>query len=278
MGFCMDTKKMSVEEIRNILINDYKLTKDEILTIKGKSNLVNKLLDIESKDNVNNNDSFNIAGLEILDEPKTIDRTDKGWSKYVIDQLADDEKDGIYPKADGLRRLLESHVSPIISIDNCIMQSPCSANGMVATVRAKITLANGEEYTAAADAQRSDLEYPYDRHVTAIAETRAEGRVFRKALRLKNIVTKEEMVDAKQDAQDRINKNQVMLIDNLCMNNRLNVNVSKLLKYLFKDTAKANVWEYTHSEGAEINRKLTEFQGDSNLIPAELLGYSPDWK
>lgn len=271
------TKKMNVEEIREILINEHEFSQEQVNNIKGKSNLVNTLLSLTKEDDMNN-DSFTITGLEPLEETKILTRLDKGWTQYILNQLEEDEKDNNYPKACGLLRLLEREISQIQSIETEIIQFPNPGNGMISTVKSKIVLQNGENYTACADTQKSDLEYPYDRHVTAVCESRAEARVYRKALRLKNVVTREEMIDKKEEHDDKINKTQINIIENLCMNDRLNINVNKLLKSLFEDKVKTNVWQYTHEEAVLITKKLTEYQVDMTKIPDEFRGYSPDWK
>jgi hypothetical protein len=272
----LNTEKMSVNEIRTMLINDYNLPEDKINETKGKTNLVNLLLSMEN--NLDNNE-FTITGFnEGFNQTETFNRFSKGWTQFILNQLEDDEKDQQYPKTCGLGRLLEKEVSKIISLTSSVIQPPRNDNNMMATVKTTLELENGEVYEACADAQKSSLEYPYDKHVTAIAETRSEGRVYRRALRLKGVVTQEEMIEKKEEKQDKINKNQIMLIDNLCMNDRLNINVKNLLQSLFKDDYKINIQDYSHEQGAIINRKLTEYQSDTGKIPTELRGYSPDWK
>lgn len=267
---------MSVDQIRQMLINDHNLSLDEVSNIKGKSNLVNKLLELEGNDM--NIKSFEIEDIDNLNTEPSISRKDSGWTKYILDQLADDEKDGIYPKSDGLRRLLEKEICSIICIDNRVVQSPNVNNGMIATIQCNVELENGEKYTALADAKQSDLDSPYNKHVTAIAETRAEGRVFRKALRLKNTATKEEMIDKKDEEENhKINKNQIMLIDQLCTNDRLNINVKKLLSLLFDDKVKSNIREYSYDEAIIINQKLSNYQTNEG-IPENIRGYDVSWK
>lgn len=272
----METTKMSVEQIREILVTEHTMSVDEVRNIKGKSNLVNKLLELEGSANMKT--SFEIVDIDNLNTEPCLTRQDSNWTKYILDQLVEDEKDGIYPKSDGLRRLLEKEVSHIVTMNNMVIQSPQPANGMIATVQCNIELENGERYTALADAKKDDLDAPYNKHVTAIAETRAEGRVFRKALRLKNTATKEEMIDKKEEETHKINKNQIALIDGLCINNRLNINVKKLLALLFDDKVKNNIKEYSYDEAVVINQKLTEYQKDINNIPPDIRGYDVSWK
>lgn len=202
------------------------------------------------------------------------DRCDPGWSEYILSKLTDDEKEDTYPRADGLRRLVEQEISPIVSIETNIIQAPQNGNNMTSTVRTTIRLANGEKYDAVTDVQKDDCISPYNQHISAIAETRAEGRAYRKILRLKNTVTKEEMVDGKPVSEDNISKNQIFLIDNL--SSRLDINVEKLLNLLFQDKIKTNISSYSHDDGILIAQKLNELQSKS--VPEDLKGYIPAWK
>ena len=272
--------KISVQELRTKLINDFNIDEKEINKIKGKSNLLNYYESLRMSAPQEYNvmvDDFVLEDSKLENDKP--DRLDKNWTKYILDQLEDDEKDENYPKTDGLRRLLEKEVCKITSIQTNIIQPPSPDNNMIATVRSTICLENGEMYESIADAQQIALIPPYDKFVSAIAETRAEGRVYRKALRLKNVVTKEEMPSEAFFSQEgKINTTQIILIDSICCNSKLNINVNKLLQNLFPDKTIENINSLSHDDGTKIGQALTEYQKDMNKIPEEMRGYSPGWR
>ena len=272
----MKIEETKVAELRKKIIEKHNIDPKIVSNIKGKLNLVNFLLDLEKDHNMN--EEFNITDEEVLKTDSGLTRISKGWTQYILSQLEDDEKDQEYPKTCGLGRLLEQEIASIIEIQTLVIQSPSPTNNMTATVRTTIQLNNGEKYDACADAQKCYLEHPYDKHVTAIAETRSEGRAYRRALRLKGVVTKEEMIEKKEEQEDKINKSQVMLIENMCMNERLNINVHKLTKLLFGEESRVNIYDYTHEQAATINRQLIEYQKDLSKIPTEIKGFDPSWK
>ena len=229
------------------------------------------------------NDEINI----VESQEEILNRQSPNWTKYILSQLEDDECDidkldtsKKYPRTDGLRRLLEKEVSPINNISSTVIQFPNPTNNMIATVKTTLHLENGESYEAVADAIKEDIDYPFDRYVTALAETRSEGRAYRKALRLKNVVTKEELILKTEDQPEnnKINRTQISMIDVMCSNDKLNINVKKLLEHIFKQGVKLDISLYTHEEAASVNRILNEYQSDMSKIPDEIKGYNPNWK
>lgn len=216
--------------------------------------------------------------FEIIEEEesKNIDRWSSGWTKYILDQLENDERQDNYPKTCGILRLLEKEVSKIINIESFPIQVASQENGMCSSIKVKIYLENGETYEQIADVRRDDIDPPFSYHPSAIAETRALGRACRLALRLKNVVSAEEIVGQTTQKEDKINDTQITLINNLSSNSRLNINVKKLLSNMFGETAKQNIREYSHEDGVKISQELNNYQNKE--IPKELLGFDINWK
>lgn len=277
----MDTTKKTVNEIREYLEKNYNVDVSVLNTLKGKSNLVNLLKTLEETDApnidiINNMTIDNNEKLNPLKEEEVTSVHPK-WSEYVLNHLLDDEKDQGYPKSDGLRRLVEYFIAPIKQIDSIVIQTPREDNNWTSTVRTTIFLTNNTQYSACADAVKQYCPKPYDQHLTAIAETRAEGRAYRKILRLKNTATREEMSgDSPIDSNELINENQKVLIDIMCA--RLDINVKKLFDSYFLDNKQDNILKYTHAQAAEIGAVLSKYQADTNSIPTNLLGYDASWK
>lgn len=148
------------------------------------------------------------------------------WNDYVLSLLADDEyseKDGKkYPTTDGLRRVTEFLLGEI-NIETTLVQAPSEVNGMVAACECGITLLTEvgmllKGVKEVADAHYKNTDFPYSKHLSAVAATRAEGRALRKLLRLRKIITAEEANSEGSvvDVSQKMNYGQVKLIDGMC--------------------------------------------------------------
>jgi hypothetical protein len=292
----LNTKQMTVEEIRKHIVSTHNVDPQVLLNIKGKSNLVNFLLSLEKSEpeevfeTKEMDMDEEIDEFELLLQPTPVltaetvgksipDRTDPEWTEYVLAQLTDKEKEKDYPKADGLRRLVEKLIGPINKIYTTVIQPPQKDNFMTATIKTTVELADGSSYDACTDVQKEHLQHPFDKHISAIAETRAEGRAYRKILRLQNIVTQEEMVtESGQRDQNKMSTMQIAFIDLMCNNTRLNINVRKIFDSNFADKKLDNIKNYSNEDVAKICSILSEYQADLSKIPADIRGYKPTWK
>jgi hypothetical protein len=216
---------------------------------------------------------------------------DLGWTDYVLSLLSDDEKIADNPTTDGLRRVFE------IALDCCVteaktevVQTPEPNNEKRATVVHTISyiLKNLDSeddnlkyrsVSGAADVYWGNCDKIYRNHPVAVAETRAEGRALRRALKLRKVVAAEEIakdIDDHPDAEsvNKITNNQINFIDTL--SNRLNINVIKLLEHNNLDTK--NVYGLSHDDAVSIIRVLSGYQQNMQIIPDLLIGYSNEWK
>lgn len=299
----LNTKQMSVAEIKDYIVANHGIDKTQVEAIKGKTNLVNFLHSLNKVENseqnkteeapfdgpenmLDNDDEvgfvFNIPESqkeEVSQNTTPPQITDPSWTDYVLSQLTDKEKDNDYPKADGLRRLVESLISPITNIETTVIQPPQKDNFMTATVKTRIYLKNGSSYEACTDVQKEHLPSPYDKHISAVAETRAEGRAYRKILRLQNVVTKEEMVSENDhDDSEGMNKTQMAFLDIMCKNDRLNINVKKLFHKIYPDKKLENIKSYRYNETTKLYDILSGYQDNMDNIPSDIRGYDPSWR
>jgi hypothetical protein len=293
----------TVDDLREKLI-DLGLTPDEAEAIKGKSNLISKIEELtvghETSDmfeeatveeDVAGFGSVAFEGDEVgvkLSDVKPIkvdvdrpEMSDPAWSAYVLSHLEENEKIKGHPKADSLRRLAELLLGPIVEVDTQVPQCPSIENGGRATVIVKIYISNTHDdhtYCAsgAADVFPGNTEQLFAKFPVATAETRAEGRAYRKLLRLINVVTAEELVDENEifDPSDRIDAAQLALIKQMCSPSKLDVNVEKLLEQ--HDIKVENIDRVSRSKAQEICKEISSFQELG--VPDELIGYKPDWR
>jgi hypothetical protein len=214
------------------------------------------------------------------------------WTDFVLAQLNDDEKIMGNPTTDGLRRVFEKVMDcDITHCDTTVVQTPSRDNDMRATVTHKITyilnkentdsklaLLNARSATGAADVYWGNCDKIFRNHPVAVAETRAEGRALRRALRLRKVVAAEEIAEEIEDHPDgdnvsKITVNQINFID--VLSKRLDINPTKC----FENMGLSNsIYELDHSNGVSIIRQLSSYQQDTSSIPETIKGYEESWK
>ncbi len=209
---------------------------------------------------------------------------DHTWSDWVLSQLKEDELIDGAPKTDGLRRLVEAYVGDIVQMDTNVIQAPNNdnMNTAVVTVRVIIEKEPGTQriFSGSADASTRNSDPPYNQYPTAIAETRAYGRAFRNALRIRTAVAEEisknaEYASETDDGGKKITSPQISGINNLCK--MLNINVEKFinsgeLKY-------RSIKEVPLNKATLIMKTLNEYQNQKReTIPETFTGYDKDWR
>jgi hypothetical protein len=213
------------------------------------------------------------------------------WTDYVLSMLSDDEKIKGNPTTDGLRRVLEKALNcRIIESSSRVVQSPSPENEKRATVThtLRLYLNNADKDAAdlnmisvdgSADVYWGNCDKVYRNHPVAVAETRAEGRALKRALRLRKVVAAEELASDVEDhpdgnSVDKITNNQINFID--VMAQRMNINVSKLLEINSLDSK--DIYSLHHTKAVDIIRLLSKYQTNMSEIPDTILGYSNEWK
>jgi hypothetical protein len=212
------------------------------------------------------------------------------WTDYVLELLTDDEKIKGNPTTDGLRRIFEIALDcTVIGAQSTVVQAPSPENEKRATVTHQLDfILNDESLSAefkyrsvsgAADVYWGNCDKIYRNHPVAVAETRAEGRALRRALKLRKVVAAEEIVENVEDNPDhntvsKISNQQINFID--IMSQRLNINVLRLLE---ANSLKIdNIYEISHDDAVNIIRLLSKYQQNVSDITDDIIGYSKDWK
>ena len=211
------------------------------------------------------------------------------WTDFVLHQLSDDEKIQGNPTTDGLRRVFERVMNcTVIQSDSTVVQSPEPSNEKRASVVHSLTWydLNSETDDAckiktvsgAADVYWGNCDKAYRNHPVAVAETRAEGRALRRAMRLRKVVAAEELAeniedDISGDNVTKITNNQINFIDVLAK--RLDINVLELLKTINIDNS--NVKNILHHDALSVIRELSSYQQKTDGIPDNVKGYLNNW-
>lgn len=210
------------------------------------------------------------------------------WTDHVLSFLTEDEKIMGNPTTDGLRRVFERVMNcEILESASKVVQSPSRENEMRATVEFTLTFkpnyvptsfTDTRSVTGCADVYWGNCDKVFRNHPVAVAETRAEGRALRRALRLRKVVAAEEIASEIEDHVDgfsvnKITNNQINFID--VLSKRLDLNVKKLLPKL--DITEENVYNIMYDDAVKIASTLAAYQ-QQNSIPDDLLGYDSNWK
>lgn len=275
----------SVAEIKEKLI-EFGLTEYEVNEIKGKQNLIKKLeelsVDRETSEMFEEAEETKEENKEIIEKEEKADipkMSDPEWSDYVLSHLREDEKIKGHPKADSLRRLTELLIGSVTDVDTQVVQCPSMENAGRATVVVSVTVECGYityRASGAADVYPGNTEQLFAKFPVATAETRAEGRAYRKILRLQNVVAAEELVDESQifDPSDRIEAAQIMMINQMCSKAKLDIDVEKLLARY--DISIENLDKISKSKAQEICKTISSYQDTG--VPEDLIGYKSDWR
>jgi hypothetical protein len=210
------------------------------------------------------------------------------WTDHVLALLNDDEKINGNPTTDGLRRIFETVLNcTVINAEPKVVQSPDLANERRATVVYTMNFVLNDEsipellkyrsVSAAADVYWGNCDKVFRNHPVAVAETRAEGRALRKALKLRKVVTADEIakevVDHDTDNNNTINHSQLNFFD--VFGKRLNINIKKLLDLLAINHG--NIYNISYDDAVKTITTLSGYQ-QNNSIPQEIIGYDPNWK
>jgi hypothetical protein len=237
------------------------------------------------KDSIGVNETLTVE-IEVNNKP--VSPNDLEWTDHVLSLLNDDEKISGNPTTDGLRRIFETVLNcTVIEARPEVTQSPDLANERRATVVYSLTYVLNDRdvpeeikyrtVSAAADVYWGNCDKVFRNHPVAVAETRAEGRALRKALKLRKVVTADEIakdvVDHNNDSSNTINTSQLNFFD--VFGKRLDINIKKLLDHLAIQND--NIYHISYDDAVKTITTLSTYQQNHD-IPSEVKGYDPNWK
>jgi hypothetical protein len=241
---------------------------------------IKEIKEVKVKNNIEADDIETVKDIVI---------TDLEWTDFVLQQLSDDEKIHGNPTTDGLRRIFEKVMNcTVIQSESDLVQAPEPSNDKRASVVHTLTWydlnvdtdenCKTKMVSGAADVYWGNCDKVYRNHPVAVAETRAEGRALRRALRLRKVVAAEEIAENIEDdiGADNVNKitnNQINFIDVLAK--RLDVNVLELIKTL--NINETNIKNILHHDALSIIRELSSYQQKIDDIQSNIKGYVNNW-
>jgi hypothetical protein len=245
------------------------LSKKELETMLEVANESEKILGSTIKETITVDQV--VESVSDLDKPVELPKpTDKNWTQYVMTLFDESELMNGMPRVDGLRRVTELVLGPFDTLTN-IIEPPTINNSFRATVLVRLQFKNDKRVVdGSADVFSGNTDKSFAIHPVATAETRAEGRALRKALKLVKIVAAEEIADVDQDEPDGTDKRitSSMVTSLILMCNRQNIDLLKLAIKMGFDIQTPD--DLTHAQGIQISDKLGLYQQNKEQIPQEI--------
>ena len=223
-----------------------------------------------------------------IDECKIPTPKDPEWTDYVLADLTSDEKIKENPTTNGLRRLVEKFIGEIVESNTTILQTPSPDNEKRATVMVEIVIQTEygqSKFSGAADVYSGNSTLPFSNHPVATAETKAEGRAYKRALKIRTS-TWEELEGASSTSQKTpteefpqyIKEEQLNFLD--ILGKRLNINIVKFITLRCK-LNNGDVRKLSYEQGGNLVNVLSSVQENKGdyleEIKAECVGYNANW-
>jgi hypothetical protein len=290
-----DFASTSATELRKMLVDSGKYSQEQADALKGKSKLVEAVLQLNAESNDSQEDIFTSLlktleppsqtfGIEENTENNNIpDYNSVEWHDYVMSQLSDDEKDGDYPTLYGLRRVAELLLGPIIESGPVSVNAPQSEESPGrATCAYTIVFdwnGSGQErrFSSLGGSYKGNTDLAYAIFPEAIAEARAEARTLRKALKLKTMAaeeapkTKIQVTESVSTGEwkesDKLTMSQELFIKQKCK--EMNISLDKLVN---KVHAGRELSSLTRGEGKSLIELLKNCQ-ESNEVSEDIKNF-----
>lgn len=199
--------------------------------------------------------------------PVTIAPTDPEWTDFVMSQFKDNELENKNPKTDALRRVAEKLLG-IFDIDTHVIQVPQLDGG--ATVVVTLQFHNPRRsVSGAADVSSINTAKEFAVHAVATAETRAEGRALRKALRLTKVLAAEELHNADTDEPNGLDgRAPASMLNSLrLMCNKQKIDLDRLAKVKLNVDS---INDLTLTQGRQLSTQLFDYGRKPEEIPDEV--------
>jgi hypothetical protein len=234
-----------------------------------------------------------VAEVEATETPPDINS--EAWHDYVMRQFMNEELEKGNPVRDGLVRVTEKLIGPIIKRE-IVSYSPATAeNRGSATVHIRITIVPLDTHVLSgyisrhgmlltedgiAECNSRNTPAPFHLHQAATASSKAEAQALRKALRLRRTVSADEITPDDMAFEgdvyipdSPIVGEQITVIDLLCK--RINISVLEFIntgsiKYAF-------IEQIPQSKAQSMTKYLGEILSANKLSPVKT-PYDPHWR
>lgn len=208
---------------------------------------------------------------EAVKETGAPDMGDPEWTDYVLGLFVEKELDNGSPKVDALRRVAYKLLGPFNSRTN-VVQAPDLDGRATVVVTLEFSGASFQYPTivdGAADVSTVNTQREFAVHAVATAETRAEGRALRKALKLTKVLAAEELQNADADeangSDGRIPTSMISSLKMMCANQ--NVDLERLAEVKFGVMSPEDL---TLAQGRQLSTTLFKYKKLEEEIPDEI--------
>jgi len=164
-----------------------------------------------------------------VDKEKMVSSTNVEWQDFVMKQFDKKELVDGYPTVAGLRRVCEIILGTCVYGKSHVVQSPSDVCG-TAVVSYEVGFQKSPKepvitFSSCADSNYDNTDKGFRCYLTAIAETRAEARALRKALRLNKSAIEEISKVAELDKELPIQASslQIRALKNIIKTRKLNL-------------------------------------------------------
>ena len=219
--------------------------------------------------------------IQLEDKPRRPHEYDPGWSEYILDNMSDSELIQGAPTVDGLRRATEKCFGEILQSKSEIVEVPTRQNNKC-TIKHSLTIRKYStdsiiEVDGCVDVLYDKIPYPFNTHLVATADTRAEGKALRRALKIR-VVTAEELQNQDEDdvmaSEEGMNDQQILALNQMCK--RLNISVVKFVKSQYNEVKVIN--DVSNMEARDLIGQLSGFQRKPKAIEKKIKGNDDNWK
>jgi len=189
------------------------------------------------------------------------------WFKLLKeDEIGRDEKTGDeFPYFHGLKRLAELAGKTKERITHCNMDKIVKANptyyNLIAQVVVEVEFDDGTSWTGAADAHLGNCK-DFRNHPTALAETRALGRAYRRALNIRQASYEEISEVPEEQMTGEPSGPQIKLILKICK--ELDMEPIDIIKKVSKRDDVIKVEDFNLDEAEQAARILNEMRAAKN--------------
>jgi hypothetical protein len=207
------------------------------------------------------------------------------WTPYVLSLLSEGEMFNGMPKVEGLKRILQKEVGPIVDMQPILGQCYALLDqkgkpfGYHATVGVRVSVKFGEgdirTFCGVADKNPNNQNQSFNIHASACAETAALGRAYKQALNLVGVLTAEEIQGADkglsiQVPDEVVTDAQLAAINTIAK--KLKLNVCKIIAEHQKASGVKiiSISSMPREFAAQIVQQLNGYQRKMDTIPAHL--------
>lgn len=272
---------LKIRDLRNLLDEEIKGEDSLIILDKIQQNLEEPIkidpppqedplgyssTTVDTREQTNKTNNFKLSDPPVPSDP--------GWTQYCMGLFMDDELEGSNPRMEGLRRIAELLIGEVIEERCELISAPTMENGERACAKCTLVFGNGRIFESLADASPNNCQKEFAMYPTAMSDTRAKGRAYRAALRLKRVVSAEEVGVNTEEEKD-VNRNaavgQITAVRMLA--DRMHISIIKLLEDLeipcpLKDNA-PNLSAIKYGDMLVVLNRLNDLRQTEN-IPTKL--------